>query len=421
MNTDNVNLTAGACNLNNTLTLDSTHFANGSITWNTAPAPLYYESQNGTLTTNAGGTMPTPTFVSDKFIKIQDEPPLYERLSTHKMNGAQLHPLLKKVIDEANSLERQKTELTKKVRELTTRLDETNKIDGEATVKLLAERNDLNRKISNQENTIKEMQIVHEELQQAHDGLKQVNRDYSEQSVNEIIEDYQTQIAYYESLIRDYERSAAREQQFEDGSGVLGLLPSEKKTDLFTQEQFDKIVHAFKKDLVEINDPAARDRILSGMNAPVGSYTQEQVDKMIEQAKLDLIAKQEAAVSHEEKFMELGSGAKVWQATTGRGPFWTQVLKPFIHSDKNGTKSFGWLVRNNKAKEEHFPIGDLTDKEPIVTKKKPSKLKLVLVGTVNAVATSLFAVQAFGHKAMIPVAITQVIIGAVTYWELSKK
>lgn len=422
------------------------------ITTSTAPVTQLFYGDPATSTTKlTTSSMPEASFVSDQFVKVQNDPiPLYQRMSNRDLTGAELHPLLKKVIDEANSLEKENKELESKLSASYNLIEEDTKLTLESQDKV----KDLERKCNNQEYTIEELQTAHEDLQQAYDALKQVIRDYSEESVNEIVEDYKVQLASYEAALSTYENNSVirnldlyniAELELRNAGAdfahrispfvskqwirknIFNLSDDEIKeienqiptgSEVFTSDQIEKIVSAFINDLMVVKDLTARDRILEGMNAPI-VYTQDQVDKMIEDAKLDLLAEQDAAIPHEERLMEIGPGAKVWQVTTGRGPFWTQVLKPFTHNDKDKTKSFGWILRNNKSKEEHLPIGDLTDIQP--TGSKPNKLLLTLAGLTSNVAMQVMAIQTFGPKAIIPTVIIQTILIAITYRELLKR
>lgn len=403
------------------------NYANGSITFTGNVASGNTNLTGGVYTTvpttlSNGANMPA-SFVSDKFVQaiqpIQDQAlSVRERMNQREMSGAELHPLLKTVIDEANLLEKQKKELTIEIENLRSASASTTS-DSEKV-------KELERKIANQTATLHDLQTAHEELLKAHGDLRQIIRDYSEDAVDQIVSDYEEQIeayeadlTYYENLVEDFKNKR---------NESMALVSTFKDTDRFTDGQTEEIVAAFRRDLAAIRDPAKREEILKKMNSPVGGLSQEQVDALIAKAKLEakaegkleLLAQQDAEISHEDKMINIGPGAKVWQTSTERGPFWTQTPKTFRHKDKEKSTSPGWLVHNQKGKEEHYPVGDLTDKAPIST-AKPNKLKLMLVGCVNAVGTQLIAVQAFGPKAIIPMAIAQTIIGAITYWELSKR
>jgi hypothetical protein len=370
----------------------------GNILWQT-------QLPSDTSLELGGNLKVIPSFVDDKFVKVEPDNTnsLYERLSTHKMNGAELHPLLKKVIDEANSLERQNRELSNKAVEVS-KINSNLHQQSNATIdSLLKQRSELEGKLTSKEHIIEEMQITHKELQQAHDDLRVVLKDYSEESVNEIVDDYQTQITYYERIIRSYENDDLDKMSFSEEQLYTQLKETQDRLD-----RAHSIIHEMTSKLDEKDDT----------NNPL-LYTQDALDFFVDKAKIDLIEKQEASISHEEKFMELGPGIPVWQASTGRGPFLTQVLKPFTHKDKDKTKSFGWIVRSEAGKEEHFPIGDLTTEKPV--RVGPSKLKLALISSLNAIAFSLVSVQALGAKAILPVAIAQVIVAGLTYREFSKK
>lgn len=416
------------------------NYSNGQITFtgNTvASGNIQLTGEGQTQTILTGANMPA-SFVSDKFIQanqpvsfnttgsiVVTEKSIHERMTEAAKNGAELHPLLKKVIDEANALEKDKQSLSQKIDNLSSDLDIVNRMnDGKAQLLTTAQAliDELKKKTSNQDHNIKEMQRSYDELKEAHDALREVIRDYSEESVNEIVEDYKTQLSAYEEDIQYYERLIREHEK--KGSESMTLVAGLPDNDKFTDKQTEEIVAAFRRDLAAIQDPAQRDEILKKMNGPVGGFSQEQVDKLVAEAKaegkLELLAQQDAEVPHEDRLINIGPGAKVYQASTGRGPFWTQVLKTFRHKDKEKSTSPGWLVHNVKGKEEHYPVGDLTDKEPS-RNKGPNRLKLALVGSVNAIGTQLIAYQAFGAKALIPMAIAQTIIAGITYWEFSKK
>lgn len=355
-------------NLTTTGVFDSTVSVSegNTVLWtNTGPPPT-----NFTLGSNMSAS-----FVHDRFVEVKtpgSSHPLYQRMSQNEMTGAQLHPLLKKVVEEANTLEKENRSLKESIETYGRALKDANaNADGMESLK--AEKAELERKLSNQQHNITELQLELVELHDAHDALRQVIRDYSEESVNEIVQDYQTQIAHYESMIQDYERTQRSCKQ--------------------EQVKF-----------VEVH------------------YSKEAIDKMIADAKtegkLELLTQQDKEVSHEDRMINIGPGVKVWQTSTGAGPFWTQTPKTFRHNDKEKSASPGWLVHNTRGKPEHYPVGDLVDKEPV--HNGPNKLVHVVVGAVNAIAMQLVAIQAFGLKAIIPMTVAQTLMAAFTYRDVFK-
>lgn len=363
-------------------------------------------------TSHTGNNMTSSSFVSDKFVEVKLDGalhPLYQRMTEKELSGAELHPLLKTVIKEANALEQEKKDLLKKIddikADLSTALNQLSTVssDQDRMNDLEHQKRLLEKCLVNQEASLDTLQDTLAELADAHAALQRRHFDYSEESVNQIVEDYQTQLALYESLLSDNEIAHAQMEIRNARADFAHRIAP------FVSMKW------IRKNIFKLSDEDIAEIELQVANETTG-FTQEQVDKMIETAKFDMLAKQDSSVSHEEKFMELGPGVKVWQATTGRGPFLTQVLKPYVHKDKQATTSIGWLVRNEKGREEHFPIGDLTTKESV--RKGPNKFAHLAVGAVNAVAMQLIAVQALGLKAVIPMALAQTLMAAFTYREV---
>lgn len=384
---------------------DSVLIPGNSIVSNTAVASTNTSPTGNNMTFNS-------SFVSDKFVKVDGAShPLYQRMTEKELSGAELHPLLKTVIKEANSLEQEKKDLLKKIddikADLNTALNQLSTVssDQDRINDLEHQKRLLEKCLVNQEASLDTLQDTLAELADAHAALQRRHFDYSEESVNQIVEDYQAQLALYEALLSDNEIAHAQ------------LEIRNARADFANRIAPFVSMKWIRKNIFKLSDEDIAEIELQVANETAG-ITQEQVDKMIETAKLDMLAKQDSSVSHEEKFMELGPGVKVWQATTGRGPFLTQVLKPYVHKDKQATTSIGWLVRNEKGREEHFPIGDLTTKEPV--RNGPNKFAHLAVGAVNAVAMQLIGVQALGLKAVVPMAIAQTLMAAFTYRDVFK-